>query len=277
LPGLNRQRFAPLTHAPPPVDNKRMKSLLIAFVALAGAMPCLSAARVEPLRAERGVAHRLCTANRLWCTERRGDSLTVLRRENGGRREVAHLPLPSNEDDRSQSEPWSSIVRISLPGRPELALVGVVRTQSEMYSGGGGLLVQLTLFEIQPEAQNQPRAVLEAPLSSSFLIRACFSREDERARRGACHDEYRYSATLTAPPQRPNDARLVYRSRADSFPNRRSRTQDSNRQGPLRRGDLIRVVDRTCTFERTLARNPETGIFKWSAPLPPCKDYLELQ
>ncbi len=254
-----------------------MKTLLIAFVALAGAMPCLSAARVEPLHAERGVAHRLCTANRLWCTERRGDSLTALRRENGGRREVAHLPLPTNEDDRSQSEPWSSIVRISLPGRPELALVGVVRTQSEMYSGGGGSLVQLTLFEIQPEAQNQPRAVLEAPLSSSFLIRACFSREDERARRGACHDEYRYSATLTAPPQRPNDARLIYRSRADTFPGPRSRTRDSLRDRPLRKSDLRRAPDRTCTVERTLTRNPASGTFNWNAPLPPCDDYLEMQ
>jgi hypothetical protein len=256
-----------------------MKHLLIAVAALAAIIATATSAearaKIEQLQTRRATGS--CTADRIWCLARTPDSLTVLHRDHGPMRDIARLALPSNEDDRIESAPWPSIVRVTLPGQPEFVLVGVVRTQREMYSGGGGSLAQLTLFEVRAEAPNQVRTAIEAPLSSSFMIRACFSREDERARRGACHDEYRYSAILIAPPQRPDEARLLYRSRADSFPGRRSRLQDSNREPPLRKGDLIRVVDRTCTFERALTRNPATGCFAWSAPLPPCGDYLELQ
>jgi hypothetical protein len=265
----------------PPAENKRMKQLLIALAIVAttaaATEPVQARARLEQLRAERGVPDRLCTIDRLWCLARTGDALTVLHRENRNTRDVARMPLPSDEGDRVESAPWPSIVRVTLPGQPEFVLVGVVRTQREMYSGGGGSLSQLTLFEIRAETANQQRPAFEAPLASSFMIRACFTRKDERARRGACHDEYRYSATLIAPPQRPHEARLIYRSRADSFPGRRSRLRDSNRDAPLRKGDLIRAVDRTCSFERALTRNPATGAFAWSAPPPPCSDYLELQ
>jgi hypothetical protein len=256
-----------------------MRHLFIALATMAATIavlePAQARARIEQLRTERLTGS--CTADRIWCLARTPDTLTVLHRENRNMRDIAHLALPSNEDDRIESAPWPSIVRVTLPGQPEFVLVGVVRTQREMYSGGGGSLMQLTLFEVRAEASTQVRTAIEAPLASSFMIRTCFSRDDERARRGACHDEYRYSATLIAPPQRPDEARLIYRSRADSFPGRRSRLQDSNREGPLRKGDLIRSVDRTCTFERALTRNPATGSFAWSAPLPLCSNYLELQ
>jgi hypothetical protein len=265
----------------PPAENKRMKQLLIALAiiatTLAAAEPAQARARIEQLRAERGGPGRTCTIDRIWCLAHTGDALTIVHRENRNTRDVARLPLPSDEDDRVESAPWTSIVRVMLPGQPEFVLVGVVRTQREMYSGGGGSLSQLALFEIRAETTGQPQPAFEAPLASSFMIRACFSREDERARRGACHDEYRYGATLIAPPQRPHEARLIYRSRADSFPGRRSRLQDSSREAPLRKADLIRAVDRTCSFERALTRNPATGAFAWSAPRPPCSDYLELQ
>jgi len=263
----------------PPAENKRMKHVLIALAAVTAALATATSVqartRIEHLRTDRVTGS--CTTDRIWCLARTPDSLIVLHRENRNMRDIARLSLPSNEDDRVESAPWPSIVRVTIPGQPEFVLVGVVRTEREMYSGGGGSLTHLSLFEVRAEAPTQAHRVLEAPLASSFMIRACFSREDERAGRGACHDEYRYGATLTAPPQGPNEARLIYRSRADSFPGRRSRQQDSNEQGRLRRGDMIRAVDRTCTFERTLTRNPSTGVFAWNAPLPPCNDYLQLQ
>jgi len=253
-----------------------MKHLVIALAAvIACAAQTHAAARIDQLRVERG-AQGVCTSDRVWCVIRTGDdAVTVLHNDNRRYREFAHLPLPQNDDDRVESKLWPLIVRITFPGQSEIALVGVEQTQREMYSGGGASAVHLTLFEIRDDAQ--PRPVLKAPLSGSALIRACFSREDERARRGACHDEYRYSATLTAPPQRPNDARLTYRSRADTFPGPRSRTRDSLRDPPLRKSDLRRAPDRTCTVERTLTRNPATGTFTWNALLPPCGDYLEMQ
>jgi hypothetical protein len=261
---------------PATAENMRMKHLLIVLAAvIAFAAQTHAAARIDQLRAQRG-APGMCTSDRIWCIVRTGDdAVTVLHNGTSRYREVAHLALPQNEDDRVESGLWPSIVRIALPGQSEVALVGVERTQREMYSGGGASVVRLTLFEMREGAQ--PRAVLEAPLSGSVMTRACFTREDERARRGACHDEYRYSATLTAPPQRPNDARLIYRSRADTFPGPRSRTRDSLRDAPLRKADLRRVPDRNCTVERTLTRSPAKGTFTWNAPLPPCADYLELQ
>jgi len=257
-----------------------MKHLLASLMALAvliGATPAEARARVEQLRPERGAAFRSCTGDRVWCITRTRDSVTVLYRGDRGQRDVARLPLPSNADERLESALWPAIVRVTRPGRREFVLVGVLRTQSEMYSGGGGSLTRLDLFEIAADGAAPPRPVLEAPWASSFMIRACFTREDERARRGACHDQYRYRAALTAPPQGPNEMRLTYRSRADSYPGRRSRSRDSNREPALRRSDLVRATDPLCTFERTLARNPATGAFMWNAPLPPCSDYLELQ
>lgn len=257
-----------------------MKHLLTIFAVAAafilGATQANAAARIEQLRIQRGGAGS-CTADRVWCIAQTGATLTIRHNENRAYRDVAQIPLPSHRDDRIDSRPWPSIIRVALPRQPEFALVGVERTQSEMYSGGGASTVRLTLFEVRPGAAGEPRAVLEAPLSGNVLIRACFTPNDERRRRGACHDEDRYSATLLAPPQPANAVRLIYRSRADSFPGRRSRFHDSGRDAPLRKADLYRAVDRTCTVERTVTRNSATGMLNWSAPLPPCREYLEMQ
>jgi hypothetical protein len=247
------------------------RALIIATLAALAAAQADAAAKIERLHGQRGAA---CTSDRTWCVQSDGNAMTVVHNKN---RTVARLPMPSDADARIESQPWASIVRVALPGQPEFALVGVARTQREMYSGGGASVTHLTLFEIRTNDPDEPRAVLEAPLSGSVMIRACFSREDERRRRGACHDEYRYEATLVAPPQHPNTARLIYRSHADSFPGRRKRYDDSSREGQLSRNDLVRAVDRRCSVERNLIRNPATGAFAWSAPLPPCGDYLELQ
>jgi hypothetical protein len=135
----------------------------------------------------------------------------------------------------------------------------------------------LKLFEVRAGANTKPRAALDVPLESSFLIRACFTLADKHQRRNACHDEYRYRASLTVVPSAAGDVRLIYKARADSFPGRRQRFDDSMREGQLRKTDLYRAVDRRCTFKRELVRNAATGAFAWSAPPPECPEYLELQ
>lgn len=246
-----------------------MKTLFFAAIAaVVLASSAVAATVIEPLRSRAGSGTAVCTADRIWCVTPGEGRATVRHRDAG---DVGSLVLETNEDERIESALWRSIVRTREPGRGEVVLLGVARTQRTAYSGGGGSVTTLTLFELRPNANEKPRAVLDAPLDSNFLIRACFTRADKRQRRGACHDEYRYRASLTALPQ----GTLVYKARADSFPGRRQRFDDSAREGQLRKADIYRAVDRRCTFSRELVRS--AGAFEWSAPLPDCPDYLELQ
>lgn len=252
-----------------------MKTLLVALItAISVASTATASTFIEPLRSRAGQSAEFCTADRIWCITQAQGSAAVRYRNAAP---IANLPLESNEDERIESALWRSIVRVNEPGRGEYVLLGVARTQREAYSGGGGFVTTLTLFELRPDANAKPRAVLDVPLESSFLIRACFSRSDERRRRGACHDEYRFRAWLTAAPRGPADVRLVYNARADSYPGRRNRFDDSATEGQLRKSDLYRAVDRRCTFTRDLVRNAGTGALEWNAPPPACPEYLDLQ
>lgn len=234
-----------------------MRQNLLAVAAAATLALALSAfdahaaALIEPLRAERGV---LCTGDRVWCVARAGDGMTIRHNENRAYRNVVTIPLPASE--QSASEPWPSIIRIALPGRSEVALVGAVQSERGMYSGGGATVRRLTLFEVRPDAAPMTAPVLEAPIWGRVSIRACFTREDERARRGACHDEYSFSATLHSLPSADAVA-FLYRSRADTFPGRRRRDKDSLAGPPLRQSDLRRAharpVERSLRVERAAA------------------------
>jgi hypothetical protein len=249
-----------------------MKTLFLALIAAAAVTSGAYAATViEPLRKRAGES---CSADRVWCVAAKQGEATVRHRGTV----VGSLVLETNEDERIESELWPSVVRIREPGRPELALIGIVRTEREAYSGGGGTVAILMLFELSPDANAKPRAVLDVPLASSFMIRACFARADERRRRGACHDEYRYRAALTVAPRATGGTRLIYKAHADSFPGRRNRFEDdATQEGQLRKADLYRAVDRRCTFKRELARNTTTGALEWTVPPPACPEYLDLQ
>lgn len=253
-----------------------MKTLLFALTAaVAATSTAYAATLIEPLRSRAGTPAELCTADRVWCMTAAGASATVRHREAGV---VGSLVLESNEDERIESALWRSIVRVKRPGQDEVVLVGVARTEREAYSGGGGHVTTLTLFELHPNANHKPRAVLDVPLASSFLINACFSPADKRQRRGVCHDEYRYRASITVAPGWQGDAHLVYKARADSFPGRRNRfDDDSTSEGRLRKADIYRAVDRRCSFKHDLVRNAATGALEWNAPPPACPEYLELQ
>lgn len=252
-----------------------MRTLFVALIAVVAATSSATAsAFIEPLRSRTGLKTEFCTADRVWCVTQTQGSATVRHRNAGP---IASLVLESNEDQRIESALWRAIVRVKAPGHGESVLLGVARTQREAYSGGGGFVTTLTLFEVRPDASAKPRAAVEVPLESGFLIRACFAPADERRRRGACHDEYRFRAWLTAAPRRPGDVRLVYNARADSYPGRRNRFEDSTTEGQLRKADLYRAVDRRCTFTRNLVRNTGTGALEWNAPPPDCLEYLQLQ
>lgn len=255
-----------------------MKPAWIALATLAlGLVSTASQAdtRIDALLNQRSNAARTCTADRVWCIDRDKDSATVLLLDKGKYVPASKLPLQQNEDERIESEPWKSVIRIA---EPDIALIGVVLTQREAYSGGGGSVSHLRLYEVGTAGSAEPKPVLDAPLGSSFMIRACFTKDDEHSRRGACHDEYNFRATISVLPNKDKrEVTLLYRTRADSFPGKRNRHDDSSAAPPLRKKDMYRAVDPACSVERTLTRNPTTGAFSWNRVLPPCPDYLFLQ
>ena len=219
-----------------------------------------------------------CTQDGLWCVSNGGTHMSVLSRTADGKlAERARLPLENDEDLRIESSPWQTIVRSRQNGRPEQVLVGIKRRQSESYSGGGGSLTELQLFSIGA-SRNAATAGVSAPLESSFMIRACFTPEDEKSRRGACHDEYHFAGELNlAKSRRSGEVSLLFKGRAETYPGRRNRMDDSSMEPPLRKSDLVWALDADCTFQRYIRWSPSTGALTWSRPLPSCESFLQLQ
>lgn len=244
---------------------------VVSIVATLIATSAIAAPRltVEPLRSQRGT---LCTADRAWCVKKAKDenSLDVYKAGQFASHPIASVPMPKGGDiGEVEGSPWGSLIRFGAPDQG-VALIGVVLTERQMYSGGGASVDRLVLYEVREG--RPPQKAIELPLSSSIMIRACFTRQDEKARRGACHDEYDFDAKLSPLPQDPS--RLVYKSTAETYPGKVSRNEDSTKQKPLRKQDLRRVVDPACSVTRVLTRNPN-GTLSWDKPLPPCTDYLE--
>lgn len=250
----------------------KVAHIILAAVAMFAATSAIAAPRlaVEQLRSQRGM---LCTSDRAWCVKKNAGEnvLDVYKAGQFAAHPVASVPMPKGGDiGEIEGSPWGAIIRLG-PPEQGVALVGVTLTERQMYSGGGASVDRLALYEIHEG--RPPLKAIELPLSSSIMIRACFTPQDQRARRDACHDEYDYSATLSPLPQDPS--RLLYRSRAETFPGKVSRGEDSTAKTALRKQDLRHVVDPACSVTRVLTRNPATGALTWDKPLPPCQDFLE--
>lgn len=221
-----------------------------------------------------------CTADGAWCIKTSKSWLTVLARSpNGTLVERARLPMTNDEERMTESKPWMSLVRARLGANSERVLIGVEERRSEAYSGGGGSLTELHLYAVGAGGKDSSATPqLSIPLTSSFMVRACFSPEDEKARRGACHDEYTFAGELElARTRRSGEVSVAFRGRAESYPGRRSRMDDSSQQPPLRKSDLVWALDAECSFQRYIRWNMSTGTVSWSRPLPSCENYLQLQ
>ena len=243
-----------------------------------GVAPAQAGATLHKLISQPGNPSKACTRDGVWCTITSGREVAIVQASRGTHVERGRLPLPQDEDTRLESRPWNAIIRVKPNGQPEFVLAGVEQTRFGSYSGGGGSLTQLQLSEIGSGKTGAPEMVLEVPLASSFLVRACFTRQDEKHRRGACHDKYRFSATLTAVAMASGDeVRLRYRTRADTFPGKRNRLDNSTELPALRKRDLYRAVDPSCTVDRIIVTKQPSGKFAWNKPLPDCEDYLQLQ
>ncbi|MGL3823534.1 hypothetical protein [Sphingopyxis sp. R3-92] len=187
------------------------------------------------------------------------------------------LPFVPNEGDALTLWPHLIAVPPHDGAAPESRqyLIGVVTTQSAMYSGGGGSGSRLHLLRLDtsPSMIDVGDEVLDVVWDSSLLIRACFSEKDMEDRLGACHDDYGFKATLTVAPHDGGELpALTYRSFATAYPQTSRRTEDNSGQ-KLKKSDLAQWSDPECSYTRTLRYNPATSRYEMDRPAPDCSSY----
>ena len=107
------------------------------------------------------------------------------------------------------------------------------------------------------------------------MIRACFSEEDMRQRRQACHDEYEFVGTLTlAPDSAGPHPRLLLETRARTYPGEVTRWEDSAERPRLSRGDLVWANHAGCSYRRSFSFDPAAGRYVADSALPDCGQFL---
>lgn len=224
----------------------------------------------EEALVEEIVLHR-CTPDRDWCGElvRDGDSWLLELAGRSGERRIRFEP-----PDREIGDPifalWPNIVREA----DGAVMVGLLASRRTGYSGGGALATRLILVRVEPGAP-QAAAVLTVPVEGSAMVRACFSEEDMRLRREACHDDYQFSGTLAlAPDGGGAHPPFLLATRARTYPGEVTRWEDSAERPPLRRGDLVWAEHPGCSYRRTFAFDSAAGRYVADAPLPDCGQFL---
>ncbi len=208
---------------------------------------------------------RWCTGDGVWCTVNDGAGITVTK--NGASAGMIELAPP---EDGDTWEGWPVIVRV---GRnDDSAIVGVVHTDNEPYSGGAGAAAHLALYSVSGGAANE---VVRMPLSASSMVRACFDEADETQRAGACHDEYRFVSRISLDESVAEGApKIMLETAAGTYPGAVTRNADSLEAPVLTEADLVWTRDETCSFRRTYSRGAD-GLYTPDQALPACADYLE--
>ena len=225
----------------------------------------------------------LCVAGRGLCLSLTGDgdarALHVAAPMSGDAAGT-DLPLPAPLAAAPDIALWPHLIAVP---RDDVAgqaagseyLAGFVTTERTGYSGGGGTGGRLHLFRLTtpPEAIGFGSEVLDVVWDSSLIIRACFSERDAKDRLGACHDEYRFIATLNpAPGDGAELPALLYRSVATAYPQTARRGEDNSGQ-KLTKADLSDWRDFDCSYERLLHYNPATARYEMDRPAPDCSAY----
>ncbi len=239
------------------------------------------------------VGPRYCSTDGTWCLRMRQDAsgqapwLEVAQRVVGEAepryRQVAYAGL----DGQSSFRIWPWLLRLApgagLPSVPrdplqaaqESVLVGVEREQQTAYAGGGASSSELMLEQVYPtDDGTETRSVVELPLGGSASIRACFGERDTALRRGACHDEYGFSAELGLAASGQGMPVLHYATHATRFPAFASRHQDSLAHGQLTGKDLRTATDPICSYQREL--HFEHGRYVPGTALPDCSEFTGL-
>jgi hypothetical protein len=251
---------------------------------------------VEPAAIE-GAPIRQPSDDGYRCTKGYADCLLVGRRQDGraeltffdmdaAAQDVPSMALSDSLGMGEDAEPiavWDRAIRLPKSSDPSADarsyLVGLIVERSAFYSGGSASSARLHLHRltIATGTATLGPELVSLPWTSATSIRACFSAEDDKRRRGVCHDEYAYDATLTLAPadDRSSDLpQLAYGTRATAYPRTARRDEDSTAAKPLTGDDLTRWVDPDCSFTRTLRFNPATQRYEMDRPASACPDYM---
>ncbi|MCR0984200.1 hypothetical protein NRP21_19265 [Roseomonas pecuniae] len=214
-----------------------------------------------------------CTRNRRWCVllDEPDEGGAVRPVVSAGGAVRAAPPPPAEEPSTEESYAvWPALVTLRDGG----FLAGVQVRTGTSYSGGGGSATELRIFHVSSDGTVAAEPSLSVPLQGSLMIRACFSERDMQRRRGACHDEYGFSARIgLAPGAAASLPILTYTTEAWTFPRGVSRSADSTRMPPLRPGDLVRHRDPACSFTRRFRFNAAAAAYRPDTALPECSDY----
>lgn len=231
-----------------------------------------------------GEGERQCLPDRSLCLDLPGsaaagdaDGGLVLTGPASG--DAKDLPLPFSRDDGQSIGLWPYLVAVpshgDAPADARQYLMGVVVSYTAMYSGGGGNGSRLHLLRLDTSPSNTRIGdeVLDVVWDSSLMIRACFSEQDMKDRREACHDDYNFTGSLSAGPAETGELPvLTYGAVATAYPRTSRRSQDNSGQR-LNAADLVHAKDPECSYERMLRYNPATSRYEMDRPAPDCSDY----
>jgi hypothetical protein len=282
------------------------------LAALAGTTSPKEAPRMEPLIEVSATApatdspdavspNTLCTKDKRWCAFLSRDvdlNTTTLNIYNGqllplikdGRsyaRDVGTYPVSNMVGDGESASVniWPNIIRQPTLRTDGLKLnetinIGIELGQSTGYSGGGAQSSSLQLYQLGPNIDgSMPEPInfgmiLDVPLSGHKMIRACFSEMDLKKRRGMCHDEYDFDATLKLGKTMPGGApQIIYQSKAITTPGS-SRLSQDNTERQLSVADLKPRKDGKCSYRRIYTYNGEFGSYFTPQQIPDCSDYM---
>jgi hypothetical protein len=220
------------------------------------------------------VLHR-CTPGREWCAQlvRDGESwrLALIERggANGAGRRIAFEP-----PDRDVGEPFFAVWPHLIRDADGAVTIGLLAGRRTGFSGGGAMATRLILVRVEPGA-SAATAVLTVPVQGSAMIRACFSEEDMRRRRQACQDDYEFVGTLAlAPGAADRPPRLLFETRARTYPGDVTRWEDSAERPRLQRRDLVWANHAGCSYRRTFGFDPAAGRYVADSALPDCSQFL---
>jgi hypothetical protein len=243
----------------------------------------------------------LCTKDKRWCAFLSRDvdrNTTTLNIYNGqlpplmkdGRsyaRDVGIYPVSNMVGDGESASVniWPNIIRQPTLRTDGLKLnetisIGIELGQSTGYSGGGAQSTSLQLYQLGPNIDgSMPEPInfgliLDVPLSGHKMIRACFGETDHKKRRGVCHDEYDFDATLKLGKTMPGGApQIIYQSKAITTPGS-SRLSEDNTLRQLSLADLKPRKDSKCSYRRIYTYNGEFGSYFTPQQIPDCSDYM---